>query len=107
MVLQQFVCELVRPRFGVVAPEQHVQETMRWLCQAQDAVPGGGVARSYSLRWNRAHKKKGWLSAYPETTGYIIPTFFDYAAFSGDREYAERAMHMAAWEAEIQMENGA
>jgi hypothetical protein len=107
MPFRRFVRDLLCPRFPARAPEQHLQEAMRWLCQAQDAVGGGGVARSYSLRWNRAHKKKGWLDAYPETTGYIIPTFFDYAAFSGESEYRQRALRMAGWEIEVQLTNGA
>jgi uncharacterized protein YyaL (SSP411 family) len=80
---------------------------MDWLCRAQDAGGGGGVARSYSLRRNRAHRKRGWIDAYPETTGYIIPTFFDYATITGDKQFAERAIRMAKWEADVQMDNGA
>src|SRR5688500_16063373 len=77
----------------------HLEGAVRWLCRAQDKG-GGGIARSYSLRWNRAHNKRGWLAAYPETTGYIIPTFFEYAVFTAEKEYAERAVRMAEWEAE-------
>src|SRR5687768_6359289 len=85
----------------------HLREAMEWLCRAQDVTLAGGVARSYSLRFNRAHNRRGWLDAYPETTGYIIPTFFDYAAFTSANEYADRAVRMAEWEAEVQMDNGA
>jgi hypothetical protein len=85
----------------------HLQETMEWLRRAEDATPTGGVARSYSLRFNRAHKRRGWLDAYPETTGYIIPTFFDYAALTGENDYAVRAIRMAEWEVQVQMDNGA
>ena len=46
-------------------------------------------------------------SSYPETTGYIIPTFFAYASLTGRIEYRERAIRMAQWEADVQMENGA
>src|SRR5438046_1184646 len=81
-------------------------ETRAWLCRAHDAG-GGGVSRSYTLRFSRAHRRRGWLAAYPETTGYIIPTFFDYAAATGDRDYRHRAIRMAEWEIEIQMGCGA
>jgi hypothetical protein len=84
----------------------HVAAAMEWLCRAQDAC-GDGVARSYSLRFNRAHGRSGWLDAYPETTGYIIPTFFDCAVFAGDNDYVERAIRMAKWETDVQMDNGA
>ncbi len=85
----------------------HLDAAMGWLCRAQDATGAGGVARSYSLRWQRLHARRGWLAAYPETTGYIIPTFFDYAAFSGREEFRERAIRMAGWESELQMDSGA
>jgi rhamnogalacturonyl hydrolase YesR len=87
--------------------KSHLFEVIRWLCRAQDAAGGGGVARSYSLRFQKAHQCRGWLAAYPETTGYIIPTFFNYADWSGDDEYRERALRMAEWEIDVQMENGA
>ena len=85
----------------------HLDETMQWLCRAQDVTGGGGVARSYALRWMRAHKRRGWLGAYPETTGYIIPTFFACAAFTGEETYRDRAIQMAHWESDIQMPSGA
>ncbi|PYM33048.1 MAG: hypothetical protein DME15_12170, partial [Candidatus Rokuibacteriota bacterium] len=49
----------------------------------------------------------GWLPPYPETTGYIIPTFLQYAAFSGEGGYVERALRMGDWEIEIQLPSGA
>jgi len=48
-----------------------------------------------------------WYPSYPETTGYIIPTFFDYADFSGDNSYRDRAIQMAVWLLSLQLENGA
>lgn len=80
---------------------------MEWMCRAQDAAGGGGVARSYSLRWQRGYRKSGWLPAYPETTGYIIPTFFDYGGLTGLGEFHDRAARMAEWESTVQLENGA
>src|SRR5699024_10315812 len=60
-----------------------------------------GVSARYELQ------KKRWAGAYPETTGYIIPTFYDYAVFASVPDFAERAYRMATWEADIQLENGA
>lgn len=48
-----------------------------------------------------------WLAAYPETTGYIIPTFLDYFRRTGDETYCERALRMARWEVDVQMSDGA
>jgi hypothetical protein len=60
----------------------------------------GGLARMF-------HVKQGWGASYPETTGYAIPTFFSYAEYRDDNEFAVRANRMAQWESRIQMESGA
>ena len=74
---------------------EHLEAAATWICRAQDATNDNGVARSYSLVYNPYFKKKGWIASYPETTGYIIPTIFDYAHFSGNQEYYDRALRMA------------
>lgn len=80
--------------------QAHLEAVMRWLCRAQDATPDGGVARMY-------HLKTGWGASYPETTGYIIPTFIEYARFTDQPDYLSRALRMADWEIEVQMASGA
>jgi len=77
----------------------HLRETMAWLCRAQDVTGCGGVSAGYYFA-------DGWLPPYPETTGYIIPTFLNYAAFTGDRSYFDRAVRMGEWEIEIQLPLG-
>jgi len=99
--------ELFGRCFPIRTREDHLAAAMDWLCRAQDATPDAGVSRSYTLRYMRSHKRSGWLASYPETTGYIIPTFFAYASLTGNNEYRERAVRMARWEADVQMENGA
>ena len=76
-----------------------LQSAARWLCRAQDATADDGVAIRYCLR-------QGWLSSYPETTGYIIPTFLDLAREFGDDSFRERAGRMARWEKDIQRPDG-
>jgi hypothetical protein len=78
----------------------HLEATMDWLCCAQDQSKTGGVSAGFSLL-------RGWLAPYPETTGYLIPTFFDYAHFSGKEEFRERARAMADWELRSQLVSGA
>ena len=78
----------------------HLNATMQWLCRAQDHGGGSGVAAGYSL-------VDGWLPPYPETTGYIIPTFYDYAHVTGREEFYARARRMADWEIEVQLPSGA
>ncbi|TPG05993.1 hypothetical protein EAH75_03655 [Rhodanobacter glycinis] len=77
-----------------------LQAAAEWLAHAQDASGCGGVSASYDAA------KRQWTGAYPETTGYIIPTFFRYADFSGNDEYRQRAVRMAAWESDIQLPDG-
>ncbi|MFO7618151.1 MAG: hypothetical protein R6W91_00575 [Thermoplasmata archaeon] len=77
----------------------HLKATLQWLCRAQDAAGCGGVSGGYV-------PGKGWKPPYPETTGYIIPTFLNYSTFSGDDSYKTRAMAMGNWEIEIQLPSG-
>jgi len=79
--------------------DAHLDAAMAWLCRAQDAYPPGGVPIDYSLL-------RGWGAGYPETTGYIIPTFVQYAAVAGGQEYLDRAIRMADWELSIQEHDG-
>jgi len=73
---------------------------VEWLKYAQDITPDGGLSAGYSF-------SRGWLSSYPETTGYTIPTFLDYYHLTNEKEYLNRAIKMADWLISIQMENGA
>jgi uncharacterized protein YyaL (SSP411 family) len=76
-----------------------------WLARAQDATPDDGVSAGYFPCDKGA--QKGWRPSYPETTGYIIPTLLDYADRKNAPEMRDRALRMAIWETEIQMDNGA
>ncbi|MBN4079059.1 hypothetical protein JYT26_00300 [Beggiatoa alba] len=86
---------------------EHLGYLAEWLCRAQDATSDDGVSRSYSVIYRPFFKRKGWFNSYPETTGYIIPTFFDYFYFTGKEIYRDRALRMADWECDVQMESGA
>ena len=62
-----------------------IEACMQWLSLAQDRslTADGGVARVYSL-------VAGWQSSYPETTGYIIPTFLEQSRRLGGWHAQER-----------------
>lgn len=77
-----------------------VQAALRWLCAAQDAVGGGGISRAYSLR-------VGWELPYPETTGYIIPTFLKLDGRFPELRLGERAWRAGGWLVEVQFASGA
>ncbi|MDQ3520367.1 MAG: hypothetical protein M3466_18445, partial [Gemmatimonadota bacterium] len=78
-----------------------VDAALSWLGRAQDmsASSDGGVARHYSL-------VSGWSASYPETTGYIIPTFLNEAKRRGDDSLRERARRMLDWLVSIQLPEG-
>lgn len=78
----------------------HLRAAADWLLVAQKATPDDGVAHSFDI------KKGKWTSSYPETTGYVIPTLYDYARYYQAPQYAEAAERMTAWESDIQMPDG-
>lgn len=78
----------------------NLRAAYEWLCSAQDASGDGGVAGWYDLL-------RGWAASYPETTGYIIPTFLAYAAVCADPEARRRAIQMADFETAVQLPSGA
>lgn len=78
----------------------HLQAAIDWLCRAQDVTDDEGVAQTYLVRTGH------WAKSYPETTGYIIPTFFSYAQLTGRRDIFERARRMADWECQVQLPEG-
>ena len=95
------------PRRDAGDISQSAGAAIAWLCRAQDVHADGGVARSYSLAYHPYFGLRGWTPSYPETTGYIIPTVFDYASQSGREDLFNRAVRMADWECDVQMDNGA
>jgi hypothetical protein len=78
----------------------HLTEAIGWLERAQDATTDGGVSGRYDLR-------QGWTSSYPETTGYIIPTFLNVAEETGDHRFIERAARCVSFLLLTQLESGA
>lgn len=74
-----------------------------WLARAQDEMPDGGVSYGY-FPFRAA---EGWRESYPETTGYIVPTLFDYADASGDTNYHDRAIRAARFVTDCQLPSGA
>jgi hypothetical protein len=89
--------QLPRKRAG---DAEHLRETIAWLVRASEHGEGG-VSSHYSLLHGR------WLPPFPETTGYIIPTLFDYSTRGGNASHAELAGRLTDWLGEVQLESGA
>lgn len=100
-VIKAVVREILNIPYPISDYSDHLKATMVWLCAAQDAYKDGGVAAFYDLR------DGAWGPLYPETTGYIIPTFFDYAHLTKEEQYRQRAIRMADWLLTVQLESGA
>jgi hypothetical protein len=77
-----------------------LEDAVTWLCRTHDATGRRGSSKGYSL-------VRGWLPAYPETTGYVIGTLLAYAEREGPHpELVHRARQMGDWEARIQEQDG-
>ena len=103
------VLERLREAAGGHQPGEnraHLEAALSWLCKAQDCA-GGGFARGYSLYWHPYFGARGWQPAYPETTGYIIPTMYLAADQLGNTELLERAEQAAKWKMGVQLPSGA
>jgi hypothetical protein len=97
---------ILRDRAGLgvrdPGPEAAIRLGLDWLARAQDCSSSrdGGVARHFSL-------VNGWGESYPETTGYIVPTFMQQAQKRCQPMLRERARRMLDWLAAIQLPEGA
>jgi hypothetical protein len=77
----------------------HLDAAIEWLCHSQDVTGTGGSAATYNLLL-------GWEDPYPETSGYIVPTLFEYADRFDDDAVRERAVTMAEWTLSTQHDRG-
>lgn len=91
---------LDHPPGKILSDREHLDACIRWLSLAQDANGRGGVSAVYSMDSLR------WDVDYPETTGYIIPTFLAFHHLTGSAEALKRAIAMGDWEVAIQSPEG-
>lgn len=75
----------------------HLREVGGWLLRSER--PGGGSAAYYS-------PLVGWARAYPETTGYLIPTLLALRARGGDAGFEALALRCGRWLRSIRNEEG-
>jgi hypothetical protein len=71
---------------------------LRWILDAER--PDGGIAAYYSLL-------TGYSESYPEVTGYIVPTLYDFACVTGDDSSVVGAERATRWLLSLQMPSGA
>jgi hypothetical protein len=71
---------------------------LRWIVDAQRS--DGGIPAYYSLL-------TGYSDSYPEVTGYIVPTLYDFARTTGDARAVDAAERATCWLLSLQMPSGA
>jgi hypothetical protein len=71
---------------------------LRWILDAQRF--DGGIAAYYSLL-------TGYSESYPEVTGYIVPTLYDFARAAGEERAVVAAERATRWLLSLQMRTGA
>jgi hypothetical protein len=91
--------DLLKIRSQCKSDDFHLGLAFNWLINAQKATPDGGVSYGYNLI-------TGWASSYPETSGYIIPTFLNYYKMSGKQIIKNISYEITNWLCSIQFNNG-
>jgi hypothetical protein len=78
----------------------HAQKVLDWLLHSIAATTGKGSA-AYCHLW------RGWSPPYPETTGYIIETLYDFGHQFQRPDLRAAALHCARWLCQLQRPDGA
>ena len=78
--------------------EQTLVSLIQWVIDAQRT--DGGIAAYYSLL-------TGYSASYPEVTGYLIPTLYDFAQSTSDSSATSVAERAMVWLLSLQLNSGA
>jgi hypothetical protein len=83
---------------ATIPTSEALRSVVDWIFHAQR--PDGGIAAYYSFL-------TGYSESYPEVTGYIIPTLYDFGRLTGNPA-ARHAIYLATdWLLSLQMASGA
>lgn len=84
---------------SMLETQPRIQAALEWLCRSQDVTGCDGSAAYYA-------PLVGWSAAYPETSGYIVPTLWRGGDFLDNPRYGKRALRMADWLLSLQHDDG-
>lgn len=76
-----------------------LEGAIQWLYRAHRVVNRNGFSIGFDIR-------RGWLSSYSETTGYIIPTLYRYSIQYNNSEASDIATEAARWLVSLQKNDG-
>jgi hypothetical protein len=79
--------------------DERLRAVADWLALAQEIPGDGGVSWGYTFR-------RGWVASYPETTGYLVPTFLAVAEHLRDPAWRERAARAISFLLPLQLAAG-
>jgi hypothetical protein len=82
----------------IIPTHDALQSVIGWILRAQR--PDGGIAAYYSLL-------TGYSDSYPEVTGYMIPTLYDFHNSTRDAVARYSAGQATQWLLSLQMPSGA
>lgn len=83
--------------------KHNIEKALHFLIKSIDRDTGGSSAFYSNIRY----PFNGWSAPYPETTGYIIPTFFEASKIEGYQHLTQYAITMADWIISLQSQDGA
>lgn len=78
---------------------QSLQNIFSWIEGSYKANNDGGSSAYYRLG-------QGWKGSYPETTGYLIPTLYDYYHYTKEEKWKKLAFNSSEWLLKIQHAEG-
>ena len=81
-----------------VPSEKALPRVVGWITRAQKS--DGGIPAYYSLL-------TGYSNSYPEVTGYIVPTLYDFSQLTNNSDAKHSAERATRWLLSLQMQNGA
>jgi hypothetical protein len=80
-----------------ISLDENIRAALDWLVRSE-ALTGGSRAYCHSIL--------GWSAAYPETTGYIVPTLLNAGVLLKSDRYVETGLRMGQWLLTLQDEEG-
>tara|TARA_B100000315_G_scaffold260060_1_gene319029 strand:- start:3885 stop:5156 length:1272 start_codon:yes stop_codon:yes gene_type:complete len=89
--------------YSIEHTKKYIDKGIEWLINNQLEQDDGGISGDITFSFGRTILG----GSFPEVTGYIIPTLFDYASLFNNSIVREGAIRAANFELPFQDENGA